>query len=131
MCIWPCIDTCVKHGSSCVLRLRETREAFVTVCAWLSTVLAKSEQQHGATGGIQTVPALNFTCQRMAAYRSLGKHTEQGTIPKSPEHLSAALESPAHPVAKSPALQACASGHSPFLRLHEHEQIDAQCRDSR
>lgn len=62
-----------------VLHWKETREVFV--CAWLSTVLAKSEQQHGATGGIQTVPALNFTCQRMGT--SLGKQTEGELSPKA------------------------------------------------
>lgn len=79
-------QVCEARRQQSVLCLRETREAFV--CAWLSTVLAKSEQQHGATGGIQTVPALNFTCQHMGT--SLGKQTEGGTVPKSTEHLSAA-----------------------------------------
>lgn len=58
-------------------------------------MLAKSEQQHGATDGIQTALAPNFTCQRTHTYLSLGKPTEEETE-QSPEHLSAALESLAH-----------------------------------
>lgn len=53
------------------------------MCAWFSTVLAKSGQQHGATGGIQTVPALKFTCQRTATHYSPGKQTGEELSPKA------------------------------------------------
>lgn len=96
-----------------------------SLCAPLSTLLAKSEQQHGATGGTKIVPALNFTSWHTARYCSLGEQTEGRAVPKITEHLSAALEGPAQPVAKSPVLWASASGHGPFLR-GLHQQMDAQ-----
>lgn len=112
----------VQHGNC---------QKSLELCVCLPALLAKPEQRRGATGGTNPGPARNFTCQHTARYRSLGEKREGRAVPKTAEHLSAALVGLAHAMPYSRAQRAPSLGHSLFLRkLPEHQQrMDAHSQD--
>lgn len=104
----------VQHGN-CQKSLE------LRVC--LSALPAKPEQRRGATSGTNPGPARNFTCQHTARHRSLGEKREGRAVPKTTEHLSAALVGLAHavpsgdlPWGTARSLGSCLSTSSGWMR---------------